>query len=83
MAIAGSALNSAMAYLRPDGHLYIGMFVMRGADIVEQDMNRAIARIRAGERVVVWVHGRNVESLRNAFQPPSPLEAAGWTSDCE
>jgi len=67
MAIAGSALNSAVAYLKPDGHLYIGMFVMRGADIVEQDVERAVERIRAGERVVVWVHGNNVDTLRKAF----------------
>lgn len=83
MAIAGSALNSAIAYLKPDGTLYLGLFVMRGSDIVEQDMQRAIERIRNGERLAVWVHGNNVYMLRNAFPSPRPLEAAGWTSDCE
>ncbi len=69
MAIAGSAINSAVAYLKADGTLHIGMYVMRNSDVVEQDMDRAIERIRAREPggVVVWVHGFNVDTLRKAF----------------
>ncbi len=83
MAIAGSSAPSFKARL-VDGQLKASEFINRGADVIETEPQRAIERLRAGEEYVyVWLHGLNLAIVRAAFEPPSPLEALGWTSDCE
>jgi len=83
MAISGSSASSVRLQI-VNGRLHEGQTIHRGADVIEEDPQQAIKRLLAGETVNLWLHGYNLRDVRAAFAPSaSPLEAAGWTSDCE
>ena len=70
MAIAGSALNSVK--LRAAGNvLYEGQIIMRGADVVETDVDRCVARLRNGETVNLELHGDNLPQVRRKIRGDS------------
>ncbi len=82
MAISGSSASSIRLRL-VSGALLEGQVINRGADVVEEDPQRAVERLRNGDVVNLWLHGHNLVKVRAAFELPSPLEVLGWTSDVE
>ncbi len=75
MAISGSSASSIRLRL-VSGILLEGQIINRGADVIEQDPQRAIERLRGGEIVNLWLHGRNLAIVHAALSTePKPLSS--------
>ncbi len=67
MAIAGSAMNSIRLWLW-NGSLREGQQCMRGATVVESDVDAAIKALSTGATVNLELHGDNLLRVRRAFR---------------
>lgn len=63
MPIAGNSIYSVQLAYR-NGVLSEWGFMHRSASIVEQDVERAVARLRAGETISMNVFGNNIPRIR-------------------
>lgn len=65
MAVAGGAVPSIVVFLRKDGRLGSDSPMLRQASVVEEDPEKALARLQAGEeRVFLRLWADNLEVLR-------------------
>lgn len=67
MAIAGSAKNSVRLWIW-NGALREGQQCMRGAEVVESDVDAAIAQLVEGNTINLELHGDNLLRVRQAFR---------------
>jgi hypothetical protein len=67
MAIAGGTLDAVLFEFRADS-LYEGRARRIAGDLVERDLDEALRRLEAGEKVNVEFRGSNVWKVRDAYE---------------